>query len=134
MENILQNMLLQELEEFEGIFMATTNLEQNIDHAFDRRILYKMCFAPPSESMRLSIWRDKLPELDEDIRGRINQRFRLTGGQIENIRKKIEVDTLLNIDKECGYDYLTSLSEQELMMRGENNRRPIGFLQKSEYS
>jgi len=93
-----------------------------------------MCFAPPSESMRLSIWRDKLPELDEDIRGRINQRFRLTGGQIENIRKKIEVDTLLNIDTEIGFDYLTSLSEQELMMRGENNRRPIGFLQKSEYS
>jgi len=134
MENTLQNILLQELEEFEGIFMATTNLEQNIDHAFDRRILYKMCFAPPSESMRLSIWRDKLPELDEDIRGRINQRFRLTGGQIENIRKKIEVDTLLNIDTEIGYDYLTSLSEQELMMRGENNRRSIGFLQKSEYS
>lgn len=129
MENALQNILLQELEDFEGIFMATTNLEKNIDQAFDRRILYKMCFTPPTDEMRLSIWKSKLPEVDPVILSEINQRFKLTGGQIENIRKKIEVDSVLNIEMSTDYAYLENLSSQELMMRGNNQRNPVGFLQ-----
>ena len=38
----MQNILLQELEDFNGILMATTNLTSNLDEAFDRRFLYKI--------------------------------------------------------------------------------------------
>jgi hypothetical protein len=47
MNNSLQNILLQELEDFEGIFMATTNLADHLDGAFDRRLLYKVEFKKP---------------------------------------------------------------------------------------
>lgn len=41
MLNSMQNILLQYLEDFEGIFMATTNYINNLDDAFDRRIFIK---------------------------------------------------------------------------------------------
>lgn len=42
MENTMQNIILQEMENFEGILIATTNLAANFDKAFERRFLYKI--------------------------------------------------------------------------------------------
>lgn len=39
-ENALQNIILEELENFAGILMATTNLAENLDSAFDRKISF----------------------------------------------------------------------------------------------
>ncbi|MBM3185320.1 MAG: AAA family ATPase, partial [Bacteroidetes bacterium] len=47
-ENAIQNILLEELENFKGIFIATTNLAENLDKAFDRRFLFKIKFQKPS--------------------------------------------------------------------------------------
>lgn len=44
MENSLQNIILQEMEQLDGIMIATTNLTQNLDRAFERRFLYKIEF------------------------------------------------------------------------------------------
>ncbi len=53
MHNIMQNVLLEELERFDGILVATTNLLDNIDAAFDRRFLFKLRFDPPGPVERL---------------------------------------------------------------------------------
>ena len=42
MENSIQNIILQEMEQLDGIMIATTNLTQNLDKAFDRRFIYKI--------------------------------------------------------------------------------------------
>ena len=42
MENSIQNIILQEMEMLDGILIATTNLAQNMDKAFERRFLYKI--------------------------------------------------------------------------------------------
>ena len=47
MENSIQNIILQEMESLEGIMIATTNLVQNMDAAFERRFLYKVKFEKP---------------------------------------------------------------------------------------
>ena len=47
MENSVQIILLQEIEDFSGILIATTNLTTNLDPAFDRRFLYKIRFNKP---------------------------------------------------------------------------------------
>ena len=49
MENSLQNIILQEMEQLDGIMIATTNLQQNMDKAFERRFLYKIKFDKPTE-------------------------------------------------------------------------------------
>jgi SpoVK/Ycf46/Vps4 family AAA+-type ATPase len=36
-ENAIQNVLLEELENFDGILFATSNLVANLDSAFERR-------------------------------------------------------------------------------------------------
>jgi hypothetical protein len=66
MENTMQNILLEELEKFEGIFFATTNLVQNLDSAFERRFLFKIKFEKPDVTSRKRIWIEKLPKLMEE--------------------------------------------------------------------
>jgi SpoVK/Ycf46/Vps4 family AAA+-type ATPase len=95
MNNSMQNIVLQELEDFQGIFIATTNLIENIDKAFDRRILYKLLFDQPAETTRLEILKAQFPTIDLDILEEISERYELTGGQIQNIKKKYLVDEIL---------------------------------------
>ena len=52
MENSIQNIILQEMESLEGIMIATTNLVQNMDSAFERRFLYKVKFEKPELAQR----------------------------------------------------------------------------------
>jgi len=127
MENAMQNIILQELEKFEGIFIATTNLEQNLDEAYDRRITFKIKYSSPTEEARLSIWKQKLPQSSEVMLKVVNQRYKLTGGQIDNICKKIEVDTLLQGDDIIDLPYLEVLAEEETSLRRKEGSATIGF-------
>jgi SpoVK/Ycf46/Vps4 family AAA+-type ATPase len=130
MENTLQNILLQELENFEGIFMATTNLEDNLDPAFDRRLLYKVRMERPTPGIRSILWEQKLPGLHECLRREVSTAYDLSGGQIDNICKKIMTESLLDEQFDITRDYLRSLIEQEtsLQDRDAKKRHPIGFL------
>jgi hypothetical protein len=130
MENAVQNILLQELEDFEGIFIATTNLESNLDTCFDRRILYKVKYGEPSAEMRAAIWREKFPQLTDELIHRISEEFKLTGGNINNILKKVEVDYLLDQDHQITETYLFQLAKEEIMMRSKDARPAVGFIQR----
>ena len=83
-QNTIQNIMLQELEIFNGILIATTNLTGNIDKAFERRFLFKINFPKPDKVVRQQIWKSKLPELSEEMAIILGERFELTGGQIDN--------------------------------------------------
>jgi len=57
MENTVQNIILQEMENLDGILIATTNLTKNMDTAFERRFLYKITFNKPEKEVRHHIWK-----------------------------------------------------------------------------
>ena len=95
-ENAIQNILLEEMEKLEGILLATTNLEVNLDSAFDRRFLFKVKFEKPGLQQRQKIWADKLPQYDEPLLTTLANQFHLSGGQIDNIVRKSEIDYILN--------------------------------------
>jgi SpoVK/Ycf46/Vps4 family AAA+-type ATPase len=128
MENAMQNILLQELENFEGIFIATTNLVDNLDKAFDRRFLYKIKFDKPGTQTLMQIWKSKFPDIKTGLLKKVCTAVSLTGGQIENIRKKIAVDTLLDEKIKINESYLMQLAQQELMLEKKTERNTIGFL------
>ena len=65
MENAMQNIILQEMENLEGIMIATTNLTGNLDTAFERRFLYKVEFPKPTPNESQHIWHAMLPEISE---------------------------------------------------------------------
>ena len=96
MENSLQNIILQEMEQLDGIMIATTNLQQNMDKAFERRFLYKIKFDKPTEEARAFIWKTMIPELsDLDIHA-LASKYDFSGGQIENIARHYAIDTILH--------------------------------------
>lgn len=132
MENAMQNILLEELEKFEGIFMATTNLEAQLDDAFDRRFLYKLKFEKPGTDARMKLWQSKFPGLKKSILHALNDEFALTGAQIENIRKKIAIDQVLEPRLKLDLKYIQTLAQQELLLikgKDGSTRNAIGFLQ-----
>ena len=96
MENSLQNIILQEMEQLDGIMIATTNLQQNLDKAFERRFLYKIRFDKPTEEARASIWLSMIPELSELDVHTLASKYEFSGGQIENIARHYAIDTILH--------------------------------------
>jgi SpoVK/Ycf46/Vps4 family AAA+-type ATPase len=94
-ENTIQNIILQEMENLNGIMIATTNLTQNLDRAFERRFLFKIAFRRPDEATRLRILRDKLPNLAMEEVMLIARQFDLSGGNIDNISRKTEMHKVL---------------------------------------
>jgi hypothetical protein len=97
-DNAMQNVLLQELENFEGILIATTNLTENFDKAFDRRFLYKIKFSMPDINTRTDIWQTIIPELKEQEAHELAVQYTFSGGQIENIARKRIVENILSGD------------------------------------
>jgi SpoVK/Ycf46/Vps4 family AAA+-type ATPase len=90
MHNQMQNIFLEQIERFEGILIATTNLLESIDKAFSRRFNYKIEFTRPNEEQRKDLWRLALPEslpLGDDFQIDRLAKYELSGGQIEMIIK-----------------------------------------------
>jgi len=94
--NAMQNIILQEMEDFEGIMIATNNLTDNLDKAFDRRFLYKVKFDIPDLDIRRQIMQAKIPFLPPEAIGKLCEHFKLTGGQMANIARKCNIHELLN--------------------------------------
>jgi len=59
--NQMQNIFLEQMEKFEGVLIATTNLLENIDKAFSRRFEYKIEFKNPNKEQRKQLWKMYLP-------------------------------------------------------------------------
>ena len=95
MENSIQNIILEELENLDGIMIATTNLTCNMDKAFERRFLYKIEFKNPSKEAKCAIWQSMIPELTNEDAMALATKYDFSGGQIENIARKNIVDNIL---------------------------------------
>ena len=100
MENTIQNIILQEMESLDGILIATTNLADNLDTAFERRFLYKIRFEKPDASVRSLIWKQMIPELSTTDAATLATAFDFSGGQIENIARKHAIHAVLHGEPE----------------------------------
>jgi SpoVK/Ycf46/Vps4 family AAA+-type ATPase len=123
-ENAIQNLLLDEFENFDGILIATTNLTKNLDPAYDRRFLFKIKIGAPDQLQRQTIWQSKLKFLSEQDCISLAE-LSLTGGQIDNIARKCEIQQILN----GKYPSLQEIEEyclEELALSAKVNRT-IGF-------
>jgi SpoVK/Ycf46/Vps4 family AAA+-type ATPase len=88
--NIEVAYLLQEMEDYEGVAILATNMRQNMDPAFVRRLQFVVEFPFPDAGARERIWELHLPageerrdpDLDVETLGR---ELRLSGGSISNV-------------------------------------------------
>ncbi|MEG2144474.1 MAG: ATP-binding protein, partial [Oscillospiraceae bacterium] len=79
--------LLQQIEEYDGVSVLTTNCMGNFDEAFKRRIQYFVSFPMPSVKQRLEIWERVIPtslERAEELNlSFIAEAFELSGSSIK---------------------------------------------------
>lgn len=123
-ENTIQNILLEELESFDGIFLATTNLVKNLDTAFERRFLFKIEFHKPENSIKSKIWNSKLPTLTENECNTLASRFDFSGGQIDNIIRKNEIYEIVH-GITVDFNNIIEFCNSELLLK--DNSVKVGF-------
>lgn len=86
--NIETAYLLQQMEEYDGVLLMATNLMENIDEAFLRRICFSVAFPFPDASVRKLLWK-KMLDTDAPVGGDVDydflaENFRMAGGNIKN--------------------------------------------------
>lgn len=121
MTNSLQNILLEEIENLDGILIATTNLSNNMDSAFERRFLFKIEFHKPEVETRAKIWKSMINELSDDDTIRLAQKYDFSGGEMENISRKSVVDYILNgnaptfeqVDRFCSQERINNRKDMK---------------------
>lgn len=87
--NLTVNVLLRELESFNGIVIFATNLAANFDPAFERRIRTHVLFEMPGMEERQRIWQLQIhprkTPLSADVDfGALAERYAMSGGDIKN--------------------------------------------------
>lgn len=87
--NIEVSYLLQKMEEYEGITILASNLRQNMDDAFFRRMQFVMEFPFPDANMRRTLWKKIFPDsaplasdIDYDF---LAEKLEVAGGNIKNV-------------------------------------------------
>lgn len=99
MSNALQNILLEQMEQFDGIMIGTTNLTKNMDEAFERRWAMKFEFESPNELAKISIWKSAIKGLRQQEAIELVKKFDFTPGEINNVARRFMVENLLGLEK-----------------------------------
>lgn len=123
-ENTMQNILLEEMEKLDGILIATTNLIDNLDAAFERRFLFKVKLDKPSVENKMKIWNNKVEGLEEPQYRKLAEQFDFSGGEIENVARKIIMQDVL-YGKLPEFDRILEFCKAEKLSSAKNTI--IGF-------
>ena len=130
MHNQMQNIFLEQIERFDGILVATTNLLDSIDKAFSRRFNYKIEFLKPEKNQRKTLWEKLLPKnlpLEDSFDLDKLAKSKLTGGQIEMIVKNTAYK--LAIEDEPVFktnDFLEEIAKEEKSQFDKD--KTVGFM------
>ncbi len=130
MHNQMQNIFLEQIEKFEGILIATTNLLENIDTAFSRRFNYKIEFQRPNREQRKKLWQMLLPKqakFEENFDIDTLAKYNVTGGQISLIVKNTAYSVAVRDESIFSMeDFITEIEKEK---RGSfDSEKQLGFL------
>jgi SpoVK/Ycf46/Vps4 family AAA+-type ATPase len=123
-DNRIQTILMEELENFSGIIIGTTNIEDSFDDAYDRRFLFKVFIENPNFETRKKIWASKFPNITEREINNLATNYPLTGGQIQKISQKIDLSYVLS-GAEPSFQTIKEHCEAEKHLN--QRTTPIGF-------
>lgn len=125
MNNAIQNIILQEMEDLDGILIATTNLTGSLDPAFERRFLFKVEFKNPGIEAKSRIWESMLEgAISQTDAVCLAAEYDFSGGQIENIVRKQTVDYILE-GRQATLDSLRRYCDEEKI--NGRTRHTVGF-------
>jgi SpoVK/Ycf46/Vps4 family AAA+-type ATPase len=117
--NIEISYLLQRMEQYRGLAILTTNLQEHLDRAFVRRLRFIVQFPFPDAAQRAEIWRRIFPpstpkeSLDPQRLARLN----LAGGSIRNIALHASF-LAADENKPVGMSHLLRAAQSEYLKMG----------------
>jgi hypothetical protein len=117
-QNATQSIILQEFEDADGIIILTTNLIQNLDSAIARRCLFKIRFEQSDPFCRFYQWDEKIHRafpnqpIVSESELHILSELSMSGGQIDNVIKKITMNHLLE-NRYSSFDEIMEFCRQE---------------------
>ena len=123
-ENAIQNIILEQMEKMDGIIIATTNLVDNLDAAFERRFLFKIKFEMPTTEATKQIWKNKLNWLDEENATTLALRYRFSGGEIDNIARKATINEVITGNRTTLNEIMEYCENERLLSK---NLPKLGF-------
>eukprot|EP00731_Ephydatia_muelleri_P032086 Em0023g593a len=100
--NVDVGVLLYHIERFPGIIILTTNLIDNIDKAFFRRLKFVLHFDVPPFKLRAKLWRLLIPEetpLAADVDFEKLAHFEMSGGNIKSAVFRAASRAALRLDQ-----------------------------------
>lgn len=126
MNNAMQNIILQEIENLDGILIATTNLTGALDKAFERRFLFKVEFKKPAKDVKEKIWNSMFKgKLNQEQVKKLAYSYDFSGGEIENIARKHTIDYILEGD-ELDFERICRYCEEERLNSSSHSK--VGFM------
>jgi SpoVK/Ycf46/Vps4 family AAA+-type ATPase len=116
--NLDTAVLLREMERFPGVVILTSNLSDNIDEAFRRRLRFALAFPTPDREARVALWCRHLPArmpLAPEVSCAALAAFPLTGAQIRNAVLKAAARAALRQEaqRRVSQADLTAAAEEE---------------------
>ena len=91
-------------------------------------MLFKIEFQKPSSEAKKQIWRSKLNELSEDEIGYLADNFDFTGGEIDNIVRKVLINKVLTGNRPSLVDIIGYCKTEKLSHQYASQRTKVGFL------
>jgi AAA+ superfamily predicted ATPase len=127
------NVMLQEIERFDGVAIFTTNMDNLLDPAVERRLSLRIKFELPDENMRADIWKAHVPptvKIAEDVDfSTLAKCFEFAGGYIRNaVLNALRKVAMRKQDTVTMGDLLWSgAMEKEGLFNKERPKGSIGF-------
>jgi hypothetical protein len=122
-ENTIQTILLNELERFQGILLITTNTPNHFDKAFERRFQYRLKFDLPDYETRCTLLQRAFPEVERSMVEQVASSVVFSAADLLNIKRKMQIQSLLGKGKVHGKDGLQMLMEDKVF----TGRQAIGY-------
>ena len=119
------NEMLVQMESFHGVFIATTNLIENLDHASLRRFDMKLLFDYMTQKQALELFEKECHFLKIPLFGAFEQELHLpsllTPGDFATVKRQHRFNPIDSVD-----DFIDRL-HQECTLKEGVRRKPIGF-------
>ena len=126
------NVLLQEMERFEGVCVLATNRKVSLDKALERRVSLKVPFERPDLAARRRIWEKLLPPelpLARDVDLDRLAELDLSGGEIKNAVLNAARAVLAREEegKVALRDLMAAAAQEKQGTWSSDHRRSVGF-------
>lgn len=132
--NQMQNIFLEQIEQFSGVLIATTNLLENLDSAFSRRFNHKIEFKRPNVAQRIELWKKFLPknitlECPKDTLIKELSSYDLSGAQIKLVIKNTAYKVAVRDDAIFTLNDFSEEITKEIDTNFDGNKS-VGFIKK----